>query len=586
MVMGCASVAAVTGVARAQAPRFEVKVLQTEGQCFRAEATGLDDDGRAVGYSYGLCGAPPAGRIWTVGGPEGGTVLATLPDSVNSCGPDARDNAAMAWDIRNGHIAGNAATYDCEDPFNFKPMVWENGAPRLLPMPSGWTLGEAHAINKNGDALGRMYEGDQPERIGFWPVDGAPQAIGPTNGHAYDLNGNRQVVGCDESGSPPSKPFVWQNGQTTTLEPSSWTNQQGCAYAINESGVIAGVSDNRPVYWQNGSLKRIAPAQLIGATVDVNDAGRMIGFIGGQAFYADGTNVWDLASLVDDQASLAPGLDSVIKLNNANQVLASRQHQPWNDAPFPDIVLLVPKVPSGSAPAVTMTSPWNGQPLTDMVTLTANASDSSGIAGVTFYQFGQALGPEDTSAPYAVDVDLFGTGPIYFHALARDGAGNLTSTPLRFATVTNGCQDVVTAQTINGSIGAQTGQFTLRFTGLPQAAPMEGGFALAQGTPGGFSGTAAAVLFAPDGTILVRNGAAYQATGVSYAAGVSHHFRMAVDVAAQRYSVWLKLANQPERQLAAGAAFRTTVSQLDHWIGRVDDTSPGSPLTVCNVRMP
>jgi hypothetical protein len=57
------------------------------------------------------------------------------------------------------------------------------------------------------------------------------------------------------------------------------------------------------------------------------------------------------------------------------------------------------------------------------------------------------------------------------------------------------------------------------------------------------------------------------------------------DAPAQRHSVWLKIANQPERLLASNAQFRgTSVAQLDHWIARVDDISPTEPLIVCNVR--
>ncbi|HXU81662.1 MAG TPA: Ig-like domain-containing protein [Polyangia bacterium] len=584
---GCASVAAVVGTeAHAQAPRYEVQALQESGQCTQFEGTSLDAEGRVVGFNEGMCGADPTGRVWVVGSPDGGMALPPLPGAVSGCGHDARDNGTYARDVSNGRITGAAVTYDCDSSFNFRPIVWENGGtPRLLPLPAGWTEGEGLAINAVGDVMGRLRA--PTERIALWPSDGPPLVIGPTVAQGRDLNGNRQVVGCGRVGTGPLAPFVWQNGQITFLPPSNWNNQVGCANALNEGGLIVGNSDGRPVYWQGGSLKRLAPANIAGDIVDVNDTGRMIGTLGGRFFYSDGSNVWDLVSLIDDETSWLPALRRVIEVNNQGQILAHRDRQPFGEGPFPTLVLLTPK-PAGPVPSVAIVSPWNGEPLSDLVTIKAAASaGAGGLAGVTFYQDGKAVGPEDTTQPYSIEVDLTGTGPTSFHARVRDLAGTFGSSSLRFATVSNTCQSVITAQTISGSIGTQTGAFTVRWTAIPRANPMEGGFALSQGTPGGFSGTAAAVLFAADGQILVRNGGAYQATGVSYTKDVSHHLRMAVDVAAGRYSVWLKLANQPERQLAANVAFRNAATQLDHWIARVDESSsPDAQLTICNARVP
>lgn len=234
-----------------------------------------------------------------------------------------------------------------------------------------------------------------------------------------------------------------------------------------------------------------------------------------------------------------------------------------------------------------MTSPYNGESLGVLVALKASASDNTGVAGVQFYREGLPVGPEDTSAPFSYELDWVSTGPVIFHARARDLAGNFTVTPLRFATQNTTCTDAFPGQAFHGSLGTQAGTFTVRWTMVPRAAGLEGGFALAKGTPGGFSGTSAAVLLSPNGQILLRNGGEYQGgTGASWTPGVSHHFRMTVDVPANRYSVHLKLANQSERVLITNAHFRgAAVSQLDHWMLRVDEVSPaGAELSVCNVR--
>jgi hypothetical protein len=586
---GGASVAVVclfTSAVQAQAPRYEVKGIAFGGQCTNYAGTSLDSQGRVLGYNDGRCATPPTARLWTSGDPNG-QALATLPGAVLGCGPGAKDNASAAFDINGSRIAGHAATWDCEGPaaFRRKPVIWEGGTPRALPLPSGYTEGEGRAINARGDVVGRLLPS---EDAAFWPIDGQPIVLGPVLG--LDVNASRQIVGCRPNASGVFTPFLWQNQQAMPLPPSNWNDQRGCANAINDAGLIAGTSDNRPVLWQNGTLKRLAPAGFFGAAVDVNSSGKVVGHIGGMFFYSDGTNVWDLTNLIDDAASYAPSLQALVKLNDNNQIVLHRERQPWNDAPFPDVVLLTPKVPSGAdpqAPTVTMSSPYNGEPLTDLVVLKASASDNVGVVGVQFYSFGKPVGPEDTTAPYTAEAEWDSIGPVNFYARARDAAGNFTSTPLRFATETNTCASARSGQTINGSIGTRTGQFTVRYTGTPQQALMDGGFGLAMGTPGGLSGTSASVLFAPDGQIKVRNGTSYVDTGVAYRVDVHHHFRVAVDVAARRYSVWLKFANEPEKLLATNAAFRgAAVTQLDHWIARTDEESPTGEITICNVRVP
>src|SRR5947207_2303281 len=83
--------------------------------------------------------------------------------------------------------------------------------------------------NGQGDVVGAT--SSPTWRAVFWPNGGQPVLIGPLGTTVQALNGNRQVVGCTPSGSV-DQPFVWQNGQITLLEPSSWAEKSGCAYAI------------------------------------------------------------------------------------------------------------------------------------------------------------------------------------------------------------------------------------------------------------------------------------------------------------------------------------------------------------------
>jgi hypothetical protein len=150
--------------------------------------------------------------------------------------------------------------------------------------------------------------------------------------------------------------------------------------------------------------------------------------------------------------------------------------------------------------------------------------------------------------------------------------------------VDNRCYLVATGQTINGWLGTQTGRFSVRWSAnVISDDAMDGGFALGKGKPGYFSGTNAIVLFAPDREIKVRNGASYPPSGVRYFLERNYHFRMEVDVPTNTYSVWAKLANEPEQQLASGYAFRNATTVLDGWMIHVDEAASGNLLKICNV---
>lgn len=87
------------------------------------------------------------------------------------------------------------------------------------------------------------------------------------------------------------------------------------------------------------------------------------------------------------------------------------------------VAALVQEVDTTS-PSVSMTYPVAQQTVRESsIVLTASASDSGGISGVTFYIDGQSVGNEDTTSPYSKMVTL-SEGSHRVHAVARDVAGN------------------------------------------------------------------------------------------------------------------------------------------------------------------
>ena len=95
--------------------------------------------------------------------------------------------------------------------------------------------------------------------------------------------------------------------------------------------------------------------------------------------------------------------------------------------------------PDTAGPTVAVTSPAGGSTLSGSVTVTATATDNQSVAGVQFKLDGQSLGAEDTAAPYSLAWDTRGefNGTHSITAVARDGAGNTTTSAPAAVTISN-----------------------------------------------------------------------------------------------------------------------------------------------------
>jgi hypothetical protein len=107
-----------------------------------------------------------------------------------------------------------------------------------------------------------------------------------------------------------------------------------------------------------------------------------------------------------------------------------------------------------TAPTVSLTAPAAGT-VSGTVTLTANASDNTGVAGVQFKLDGVNLAAEDTVAPYTVtwDSTTAANGAHTLTAVARDTAGNLTTSDAVVVTVTNPVNTVPNAFSFTSQTG-------------------------------------------------------------------------------------------------------------------------------------
>jgi glucose/arabinose dehydrogenase len=104
-----------------------------------------------------------------------------------------------------------------------------------------------------------------------------------------------------------------------------------------------------------------------------------------------------------------------------------------------------------SPPAVQLTNPAAG-PVGGTVTVAAIASDDRTVAGVRFRLDGADLGSEDTSAPYQVqwDTTQSSSGNHTLTAVARDGAGNTTTSAPVQVTVANSTANFVNDRVVIG----------------------------------------------------------------------------------------------------------------------------------------
>ena len=104
-----------------------------------------------------------------------------------------------------------------------------------------------------------------------------------------------------------------------------------------------------------------------------------------------------------------------------------------------DMNTAVGSVADTTPPTVSVTAPAAGATVSGSVTVSAGASDNTGVAGVQFKVDGTNVGAEDTTAPYSIswNTTTAGNGSHGLTAVARDAAGNTTTSTIVTVTVNN-----------------------------------------------------------------------------------------------------------------------------------------------------
>jgi hypothetical protein len=112
-----------------------------------------------------------------------------------------------------------------------------------------------------------------------------------------------------------------------------------------------------------------------------------------------------------------------------------------------------PVPPDETAPVVTLTTPTSGAHVHGTIALAVDAADNIGGVGVRYKLSGTTLGPEVTTAPFSLAWDTTATadGVYAIKAVARDAAGNVTTSPNVAVTVANGRVNVLWSHLVNAA---------------------------------------------------------------------------------------------------------------------------------------
>jgi hypothetical protein len=155
------------------------------------------------------------------------------------------DDDAVVVDVNRFGVAIGVTLDDDADE---RPVVWTDGQPRELAIPTGWSTGfntgEPAAINNQGQIVGNG-NGPTGTRALLWSADSEDVVVltspaGSSEEFALDINESGEIVGRGFIDSRPQA-VLWRSGIPTLLPPASG-HVGGVAQHISDAGLILGRS--------------------------------------------------------------------------------------------------------------------------------------------------------------------------------------------------------------------------------------------------------------------------------------------------------------------------------------------------------
>ncbi|RZL04370.1 MAG: hypothetical protein EOP36_00650 [Rubrivivax sp.] len=304
-----------------------------------SSAAGINNLGQVVGWSQVAPGKARQASVWQNGSPA----ELGVPDFPYNRFATAVNDSGVVVGYSDFSPAGNGPQSEA-----FHARLWNKGKVTDLGQ------GIAKGVNNHGQVVGNSYSATgQVNRATLWHNGKATQlpTIGTApNSFAYSyanaINDAGQVVGYSAGPDFSDHATLWQNGQAIDLVDPADTGYS-YAYDINSQGFIAGSKDDKAVVWHDGV--QISLGTLDGADADalssanaINDAGQVVGWIGGngqdrRAFlWTAESGMVALDSLIDpnDPLKSLVTFDSVLDINSQGQIvggaLIQRNGNEWH----------------------------------------------------------------------------------------------------------------------------------------------------------------------------------------------------------------------------------------------------------------
>lgn len=291
-----------------------------------SSAAGINNLGQVVGWSQVTPGTARQASLWKNGSP---TELG-LPNFLYNRFATAVNDSGVVVGYSDFSPLGNGSQSEA-----FHARLWNKGQVTDLGQ------GIAKGVNNHGQVVGNSYSAShQSNRATLWQNGKTTllPSIGTAPGsfaysYANAINDAGQVVGYSAGPDFSDHATLWQNGQAIDLVDPADTGYS-YAFDINSNGYIVGSKDDQAVLWHNGS--QIGLGTMAGVDADalssanaINDAGQVVGWIGGNGFErrpflwtAEGGMV-DINSLIDpnDPLKSLVTFDSVLDINNLGQIV-------------------------------------------------------------------------------------------------------------------------------------------------------------------------------------------------------------------------------------------------------------------------
>lgn len=321
VALGLALCGAAAGSARADAPRFAIRLLPPAAGDNASQGQALNASAQVAGQSSGTHGTLAA--AWRA--PD--YAAATLGDL------DGASSHSSANGINDaGTVVGTGTGANGQRAFLLRP----GGAMiDLGELPGGTAISAGLAINDAETVAGYSYsQASQSAPVAtVWLPGGAPLEIGDFDGGAYNsqaraVNEAGMVAGVGSTVSGRHA-FTWTiDGGLVDLGDLAGGAEAGEAWGINDAGWVVGqgsvgidgTARTHAALWHDGMAIDLGGGAATTTAYDINNGNWIVGSLGDHAALWDGAqNLFDLNALVD---GLPTGfvLDTARAINDAGWI--------------------------------------------------------------------------------------------------------------------------------------------------------------------------------------------------------------------------------------------------------------------------